>query len=144
LLKQKGERRAASLTQKAILLSFEAIKEPAETRTAYKAAIRHLQIANMLDEEAWVHSMMARFELAQGVVVAAVQCLSCALLIYREIAHPVGQIETLCQCAEIELCGGARGQAHDHAREALCLIERIDDVNTHEKLRVRVETLLAA
>jgi hypothetical protein len=74
----------------------------------------------------------------------AIQCLACALLIYREIVHPVGQIETLCQCAEIELGGGERALAHDHAREALCLIERIDDVNTHEKLRARVETLLAA
>jgi hypothetical protein len=142
--KRTGDRRAASLAQQGILLSFKAIKEPAEARTAYKAAIRQLQVAKMLGEEARVHSMMARFELGQGVIVDAIQCLSCALVIYREIAHPVGQIETLCQCAEIELGGGERDLAHDHALEALCIVERIDDVNTHEKLRARVETLLAA
>jgi tetratricopeptide (TPR) repeat protein len=144
LFKQKGDRRSAALTLKVIGLSFDAIAEPSEARAAYKAAIRLLQIAKMPDEEARLHSMMARFELGQGVMGEAIQCLSCALVIYRKIVHPVGQIETLCQYAEIELGGGERGQAHDHAREALGLVDRIDDVNTHEKLRARVETLLAA
>jgi tetratricopeptide (TPR) repeat protein len=144
LYRKAGDKRSASLAQKAVGLCFDAITDCAAARTAYCKSIRMLKEAGIHDEAARVQILMARFEAGHGEKREAMNALRAALVIYREIVHPVGQIEALCQYAELALAGGERSEAHERAREALTLIERVDDVNTHEKLRARAETLLAA
>lgn len=144
LYRRAGDKRSASLAQRAIELCFDAISDCDAARAAYGKSIRMLQEAAMHDEAARVQMRMARFEAGHGEKREAMNALRAALVVYREIVHPVGQVEALCQYAELALQGGARDEAREHAREALELVEQIDDVNTHEKLRVRAETLLVA
>lgn len=144
LYRKAGDKRSASLAQKAIGLCFDAITDCEAARTAYCKSIRMLREACLHDEAARVQILMARFEAGHGERREAMNALRAALVIYREIVHPVGQIEALCQYAELALAGGAQDEAREHAREALELVEQIDDVNTHEKLRARAETLLVA
>ncbi|MFO1186800.1 MAG: hypothetical protein U1E87_04725 [Alphaproteobacteria bacterium] len=73
---------------------------------------------------------LARFEAGHGEHAEAMNALKAAVVIYREIVHPVGQVEALCQYAELALEGGERAEAHARARETLELVEHIDDVNT--------------
>ena len=144
LYRRAGDKRSASLAQKAIGLCFDAITDCEAARTAYCKSIRLLREAGLHDEAARVQIVMARFEAGHGGKREAMNALKAALVIYREIVHPVGQVEALCQYAELALAGGERAEAHASAREALELVEHIDDVNTHEKLRTRAETLLVA
>jgi tetratricopeptide (TPR) repeat protein len=144
LYKQAGDKRSASLAQQAVGLCLDGIQKPDEVRTAYKKAIRLLHLAVMPEEAARLLSKLAHYEFSQGTIREAVRYLDAALGLYREIVNPVGQIETLCQYAALELDGGLRNQAHDHACEALGLVDRVDDVNTYEKLRDRVDRLMVA
>lgn len=144
LYRQSGDKRSASLTQKVIGLCFDGIKDPVHARKAYDKAIRLLQIAEMPDEVGRTLMMLARFEDTLGDHREAVSALRRALVVFREIGCPAGLTETLCQYAEHELERGRRSEAFEHGRTALEYVERIDDVNTYEKLRHRVDRLMAA
>lgn len=144
LYMQTGDKRSASLTRTIVGLCLESIGEPEKCRKAYEKAIRLLEISEMPDAVGRLLILLARYEQRAGDNRRTVSALQRALMVFRQTGQAAGLAEALCQYAEHELSRGRRSEAKGHCQKAREVLDRIEDVNTYEKLRDRVDRVLAA
>lgn len=94
---QTGDRRAASLMQKAVGLVAQKIETPAKVRAAFIQARSLLQQAGLRDEEARTLFLLADFEGQQAAFGEAYALYEDSLRLCRSIDYVVGEVECLCR-----------------------------------------------